>query len=149
MIIKAKEAADTVISNEDFAKYSSPKKAKKLANEHDIFIAQGNIMVDVAKNFGKYLAPRGKMPNPKLGHIFPPDIDLKPVVKKVANKFFVSIKKAPVTHLLVGTEKMSDEDIAENINYVVEAIISHLPGGKANVKSAYIKLTMGPVVRLM
>ncbi|MDD5417826.1 MAG: 50S ribosomal protein L1 [Candidatus Nanoarchaeia archaeon] len=149
MIVKAKDAFDLAILKDDFSKYNTPKQIRKLAGEYDIFVAQGNIMVDVAKYFGKFLAPRNKMPNPKLGHIFPADIDLKPIAEKIARKQYVKIKKAPVTHLLVGTEKMSDEDIAENINYSIDSIISHLPGGKANIKSVYVKLTMGPVVRLM
>jgi large subunit ribosomal protein L1 len=149
MIMKAKDAFDFAIIKDDFATYSTPKKVKKLAEEYNIFVAQANIMIDVAKFFGKYLAPRNKMPNPKMGHVFPQDVDLKPLSQKLLNRIFIKVKKSPVSHILVGSEKMADEDIAENVNLIIETLTSRLPAGRANIRSVYIKLTMGPVVRLM
>lgn len=149
MIVKAKETFDFAILKDDFATYSTPKQVKKLAEEYDIFVAQANIMIDVAKFFGKYLAPRNKMPNPKMGHVFPADADLKPLSQKLPNRIFIKVKKSPVSHVLVGAEKMSDEDVAENVNFIIETLTARLPGGRANIRSVYLKLTMGPVVRLM
>ena len=66
----AKKVVETVITPDEFAKFSPKKQAKKLANDHDYFIAQANIMANVATSFGKILGSRGKMPNPKAGTVF-------------------------------------------------------------------------------
>ena len=54
---------DTVILKEDFPKYAKDKKlTKSLASSHDYFIAQANLMGDIATAFGKILGQKGKMP---------------------------------------------------------------------------------------
>lgn len=145
----AKQAVDTVIEQTDFPKYSKDKKlAKKLAEDHTFFIAQANIMPQVATHFGRVLGPKGKMPNPKAGAVVPPKADLNNIKNKFMKTIRVQAKTSPIIQCLVGNEKMSDEDLAENISNVYTQIIHHLPNEEANVKSAFIKLTMGSSVKV-
>ncbi len=140
---------DTVIEVDDFPKYTKDKKlAKALAEKHQFFIAQANIMPQVATAFGRVLGPKGKMPNPKAGGVVPPKADLAPLVARLKKTRRVSAKTAPVVHTLVGTESLSDEDLAENILNMYKQVLSHLPNEEANVKSAFVKLTMGKPVKV-
>ena len=73
---KAKGVCDFVISEKDFNKYKDDKKGvQTIAKKYDFFIAQANLMAQVATIFGKVLGPKGKMPNPKAGCVVPPAAD--------------------------------------------------------------------------
>ena len=54
----------------------------------------------------------------------------------------------PVIHTLVGSEKMDDEMLAENISEVIKFFEKKLEKGFDNIKSIYIKTTMGPAIKL-
>ena len=57
---------DKVIIKDEFQKYVDNKKGlKELVRDFDYFIAQANLMTDVAKVFGRTFGPKNKMPNPK------------------------------------------------------------------------------------
>ena len=44
---------------------------------------------------------------------------------------------------------MSDEDLAENIETVHTVLDRHLDKGRNQIKSMFIKTTMGPIVRVI
>jgi large subunit ribosomal protein L1 len=46
-----------------------------------------------------------------------------------------------VAHCLVGTENMTPEDVADNIEAVLDAIKAKT--GEQRIKSVFVKLTMG------
>lgn len=143
----AKESCDEVIPSEEFQKYAQDKKlVRKLAKKHDFFIAQANIMPQVATAFGKVLGPKGKMPNPKAGCVIPPKTNIKPLYDKLQNTVKASLKTAPVIKCVVGLEDMDDNAIAENILFIFDNVVNRLPSGEANIKKMIIKLTMSPVV---
>ena len=147
---EARKVCDKTILTDEFDSYSKDKKlAKKLASEHDFFIAQANIMTKIASAFGKVFGPKGKMPNPKAGCVVPPKAALKPLYDKLQNTLKISAKTAPLIQCLVGKENLKDEEIADNIIDIYNQIESKLPKGKNNVKNVMIKLTMGSPVKLM
>ena len=145
---QAKEICDKVILKDNFSEWDGKsREIKKLADEHDYFIAQATIMSDIAKTFGKFFGPKGKMPNPKSGAIVPPNKDLKPVVERLRKTVNVKAKKQPVLSARVGTEEMPDEKIAENILYIYDNISRKLPRNEQQIKKKNIKFTMSkPVV---
>jgi large subunit ribosomal protein L1 len=49
----------------------------------------------------------------------------------------------------VGSKEMPVEDIAENVDLVVKRLTTKLERGKLNIRSIFIKTTMGPSVRLL
>ncbi|MCW1309865.1 MAG: 50S ribosomal protein L1, partial [Candidatus Nanoarchaeia archaeon] len=82
--VQAKQFCDLVITRDDILKYvGKNREIRKLCNEYDFFIAQVNMMPQVAQVFGKFLSTRGKMPDPKIGLVVPPNVDLKEVVEKL------------------------------------------------------------------
>ncbi|HLC50700.1 MAG TPA: 50S ribosomal protein L1 [Candidatus Nanoarchaeia archaeon] len=144
----AKAAFDMAISSDNFVKYSDKKEIKKLANSYDFFVAQANIMGKIATAFGRVFGPRGKMPNPKSGGVFPPNANLKPLQEKLQMTIRVSAKTAPLIQCPIGMEDMKMEDLTDNAMTIYNAIIHALPNEKHNIKDAYIKLTMGKPVKL-
>ena len=75
---------NNVVLEEEFPIYKKDKKKiKKLARSCDFFVAQSNLMPQVAMAFGKVLGPLGKMPNPKAGCVVSPTAILEPLTAKL------------------------------------------------------------------
>ncbi|MFP4523090.1 MAG: 50S ribosomal protein L1 [Candidatus Nanoarchaeia archaeon] len=147
LVDEAKKVCDFVITQSELDEYKKDKKkAKKLAQEYDFFIAQANLMGKVAGAFGRVLGPRGKMPNPKAGCVVPPKGSLAPLYQRLQKTVKISAKKFPVIQLAAGNENMSDEDVAKNVVYIYDQIEHHLPKERHNIQGTLIKLTMGKPV---
>lgn len=143
---KAK-VCDEVVYFEDFKKYQDKKLSKKLAKNIDFFVAQANLMPQIAMNFGKVLGPMGKMPNPKAGCIVPPGIpDLKPIVEKLKKTVKLQNKNELIVKAGVGKENMSEDDLVINILDVYNAVLNALPQNKDNIRNVMLKLTMSKPV---
>ncbi len=146
---EAEKVCDKVILQQEFAGYATDKKkTKKLAQEYDFFIAQANIMAQIAGAFGKIFGPRGKMPNPKAGCVVPPKGALKPLYDKLQKTVKVSAKTQPQVQCRVGNEEESDAQLVENVESLINQIVQHLPQHETNMKAAYLKLTMSKPVKI-
>ncbi|MEE9525648.1 MAG: hypothetical protein V3V78_03530 [Candidatus Woesearchaeota archaeon] len=149
LISQAKEVFDEAILVEDFPKYQKDKKAvKKLVAGCDFFVAQANIMPQVATSFGKVLGPAGKMPNPKAGCVVPPNANLKPLAEKLKKTVRIQAKTMPMVQLAVGKEDSNEEEVIDNITTTYNDILHHLAGGKNNIKKVLLKLTMSKPLKL-
>jgi large subunit ribosomal protein L1 len=145
LAIKAKGAADMVITPEELEDLADDKKqAKKVANDHVFFIAEAPLMPTIGKRLGVVLGPRGKMPKP-----IPPSADPAPLVNNLRKTVRIRSKDRRTFHAPVGTKEMSAEDLAENVDVIIKRLIGKLVRGKMNIQSVYIKTTMGKSVRLM
>ena len=142
---QAKESSDFFILKDQFSKYEGKKKElKKIGRTYDYFIAQAEIMPNVATLFGKILGPLNKMPNPKIGCVVPGSIQtLKPLVEKLKNTIRLKTKNELTIKILVGNEEMNDQDIAENVLTTYNFLLHNLPQEKNNIKSTILKMTMG------
>ncbi len=141
---EAKKHSDLVIRKaeiEGLAK--NKKKLKKIADGYDWFFGEASLMPLIGKSFGVVLGPRGKVPKP-----VPPKVNIEPFVQRAKRSVRITVKDSPVVHVSVGTDKMEDEKIARNVDAVYSAIREKLPKGRTNIKSMYIKLTMGKPVRI-
>lgn len=143
------KSCDKVITQAEFAKYEGDKKAiKKLADTYDFFIAQANLMGQVAKTFGRVLGPRGKMPNPKAGCVVPPNANLEPLLEKLRKTINLKAKTEASAKAGVGVQDMEPEKVAENMKTAYNALIQALPHEANNVKSVMVKLTMSKPVKV-
>jgi len=138
-----KAGADMVLSADQLARITkeTTKNYKKLVSE-SVFLAQPNLLGQVAKNFGQYLAVRGKMPKPLVGN---PENAINAAKRSV--RLTSKGKYMPVAQTLVGSESMEPNQLAENIEAVYDAVKNKTTA--SSVKSAYIKLTMGKAVKVM
>jgi len=145
----AQKFCDTTIPLDDFDKYAKDKKlTKRLAQDHEFFIAQANIMPKVAAAFGKVLGPKGRMPNPKAGCIVPPNANLEPLVKKLEKTVRIKVNTGYLFQARIGNEDTPEESLVDNSMVLYTTLAHALPNEQNNIKSVYLKLTMGPSVKV-
>ena len=146
LALLAKNAgADLVINKGELEEMGKDRKeAKKIANRHDFFVAQADMMPLVGRFLGPVLGPRKKMPKP-----VPATIKPEPIMERLKSTVKVRIKDQPVIQALVGTPDMDDELIAANIESVLAVLDQKLEKGRSQIKSMYVKTTMGPVTRVI
>ncbi len=134
----------TVIDREQLEGLAEDKKRQRqIAKRTDFFIAEAPLMPLVGRVFGTILGPRGKMPTP-----VPPNVDIKSVVERHRRMVRVRARGQPTLQCRVGTEDMDDDALVENIQAVIRRIEGRLKRGIKNIDSIYLKLTMGPPVKL-
>ena len=146
LALGAKNAGvDVVISKEDLQEFGKDiKAAKKVVNSVDSFIAQADMMPLVGRFLGRILGPRNKMPKPE-----PASARIEPLLERTQATIKVGVKQQPSIQILVGTQDMDDEKLAENIEAVLAVLDRNLEKGRNQIKSMYIKATMGSVVRVI
>jgi len=145
LALKAKRAkADLVIGNDELAGLAGRKKElRKIANDYNFFMAEAPLMSRVGKTLGPALGPRGKMPVP-----VPPTADISGLIKRYRKMVFVRMRNQPVIRCRVGTESMKEEEIAENVQTVLKTIEGKLKRGTKNIKTVYLKTSMGTSVKI-
>lgn len=149
LVEDAKKVFDTVITPDDFQNYAEKKAMKKLAEEHDYFISQANIMNQVAQQFGKILGSRGKMPNPKAGSVVPPKgANLQNLYEKLQKTVKIVTKSSLMIQTTIGNEDSPDEEVAANAVDVYNQLVHNLPNHENNIKKAFVKLTMSKPVEI-
>lgn len=143
---RAKSAgAEMILDPEEIEGLGDNKsKARELANDVDFFISEVAYMPSIAKALGPILGPRGKMPEP-----LTPDKNIEDIVNKAKNAIKVRSKDRLSFHLPVGRRDMEPEALAQNIETVISRIEHKMASGKHNIKSVYVKTTMGPVVKVI
>ena len=146
LALAAKNAGvDVVISKEDLQEFGKDiKAAKKVVNSVDSFIALADMMPLVGRFLGRILGPRNKMPKP-----VPASARIEPLLERTQATIKVGVKQQPSIQILVGTQDMDDEKLAENIEAVLAVLDRNLEKGRNQIKSMYIKATMGSVVRVI
>jgi large subunit ribosomal protein L1 len=88
------------------------------------------------------------MPNPKAGCVVPANANLQPLVEKLKSTVRVSVKTAPLFQCRVGNEETPEENLIDNIHVIYNSMLHALPNELDNIKSVYLKLTMGPAVKI-
>jgi large subunit ribosomal protein L1 len=142
MNVRAKKLSKHVLSKAELEEYSSNKrKMRVFAGQCYAFIAQADMMAQIGKSWGIVLGPRGKMPLP-----VPGNANIEELVKRSKNTVRIKTKKLPMIQVPVGVEEMSPQDISENVMAVYTAVERIIP--KDNIRSLFIKTTMGEAVRV-
>jgi large subunit ribosomal protein L1 len=104
-------------------------------------------MMPIVGRLGKVLGPRGLMPNPKLGSVTN-DVTAAVASAKSGEVQF-RVEKTGIVHAGIGKASFSEEQIRENLDAFLGAIMGAKPSG---VKGSYVNKvaltsTMGPGVR--
>ncbi len=137
--------ADYVFDPEEINVLGEDKtRAKNLAEEVNFFIAEAAYMPLIGKTLGQVLGPRGKMPIP-----LTPDKDVVQIINKSRNSIKIRSKDKMTFHISVGRKEMPPEKISENIDAIINRIEHRYERGLYNVKSIFVKTTMGPSVKVI
>ncbi|MDH7593780.1 MAG: 50S ribosomal protein L1 [Methanomicrobiales archaeon] len=146
IVTRAKDAgADLVLGPQDIERLAGePREARRLANQYRFFLADTGVMSLIGKSLGQRLGPRGKMPTP-----IPPNTDIQPIVDRLRKSVKIRTKDRRTFHTKVGVAGMEPVKIAQNIDAVLKRVESVLEQGSANIRSVYVKTTMGPAVRVI
>jgi len=145
MALKARKAgADLVMEKSDLEALTGDKKRQKeLAKTYDFFLAEAPLMPLVGRVLGATLGPRGRMPTP-----VPPAASIEDHMKRHRKMLLIRLRGQPVLQCRVGTGDMPDEQINENLQAVMRGIERKLKKGIKNIRSIWLKTTMGPPVRV-
>ena len=115
--------------------------------EFDVVVATPDMM-GVVGRLGRVLGPKGLMPNPKAGTV---TMDVTKAVNDIkAGKIEYRLDKANIIHVPIGKASFTEEQLADNFQTLMDAIMKAKP---STVKGAYLKSvtltsTMGPGVKL-
>jgi large subunit ribosomal protein L1 len=78
----------------------------------------------------------------------PPNVDIEEQIKRHQNIVAIRMRGQPVIQCRVGSQEMTDEEIAENVQAVVRRIEGKLKRGIKNFKSVYLKTSMGASIKV-
>ena len=120
----------------------------KIQNEgwfdFDVVVATPDMM-GVVGRLGRVLGPKGLMPNPKAGTV---TMDVTKAVKDIkAGKIEYRLDKTNIIHVPIGKASFTEEQLADNFQTLIDAIIKAKPSGQY-LRSVTMSSTMGPGVKL-
>ena len=123
----------------------------KIQNEgwldFDVVVATPDMM-GVVGRLGRVLGPKGLMPNPKAGTV---TMDVAKAIKEIkAGKIEYRLDKSNIIHVPVGKVSFTEEQLADNFQALMGAIIKARPSTLKGtfLKSVTLASTMGPGVKL-
>ena len=111
----------------------------------DVIIATPDVMGKIGK-LGRFLGPRGLMPNPKSGTV---TMDVAAAVKQVkAGQIDFRVDKAGILHTAIGKASFSASDLKDNAEAFLQTVMRLKPASAKGiyVKSVYMSTTMGPSI---
>lgn len=141
---KAKAAGVTVFSPQDIEDFGSKKgRAKKVANQFDFFLSEVPHMGLIGRYLGVVLGPRGKMPRP-----VPPSLDPGVLANGLRSTVIIKSGDKMTFHASFGTVEQSHEELMANVMEVFNRVTNKLERGVGNIRSLFIKTSMGPAQRI-
>ena len=115
--------------------------------EFDVVVATPDMM-GVVGRLGRVLGPKGLMPNPKAGTV---TMDVTKAVNDIkAGKIEYRLDKANIIHVPVGKASFTEEQLQQNFDALMDAIVKAKP---STLKGQYLRsitltTTMGPGVKV-
>jgi large subunit ribosomal protein L1 len=145
LALKARRAgADLVIERPELESLAADKKRQKaLAEEYDYFISEAPLMPTVGRVLGAVLGPKGRMPAPVA-----PNANIADNIEKMRKTVQIRLRGQPILQCRIGTEDMSDEQLAQNVEAVISRLEGKLKRGLKNIRSIVVKTAMGPPVKI-
>lgn len=119
------------------------KQIKKFAKSYDLFLASKSLIRQITMYAGPGFTKAGRTPLP-----LSPDEDLEAKVAECKATIKIQFKKAVGLNWPVGNVKMTAADLSQNIYTTLNFLAAQLKKGWQNIKTVYIKSTMGPSHRI-
>ena len=137
---EAKEAGADFVGGDELI----PKIQNEGWLDFDVVVATPDMMGIVGR-LGRVLGPKGLMPNPKAGTV---TMDVAKAIQDIkAGKIEYRLDKSNIIHVPIGKASFTQEQLTENFQTLIEAIIKARP---AALKGTFLKIapTMGPGIKL-
>lgn len=121
-------------------------KVKAGFSDFDVAVATPDMMAAVGKELGRILAQ--KMPNPKSGTV---SANIGAAIKDIkAGKVEYRLDKTGIVHTIVGKASFGEEQLAQNVATLLDAIVRAKPSASKGtyLRSITLTSTMGPGVKV-
>ena len=115
--------------------------------EFDVVVATPDMMGIVGR-LGRVLGPKGLMPNPKAGTV---TMDVTKAVNDIkAGKIEYRLDKTNIIHCPIGKVSFTEEQLIQNLNTLLEAVVKARPSVLKGqfLRSITLSSTMGPGVKV-
>ena len=115
--------------------------------DFDVVVATPDMM-GVVGRLGKVLGPKGLMPNPKAGTV---TMDVTKAINDIkAGKIEYRLDKTNIVHVPLGKASFTEEQLQQNYDALMEAIIKAKPSALKGqyLRSVTLTSTMGPGVKV-
>ncbi len=115
--------------------------------EFDVVVATPDMM-GVVGRLGRVLGPKGLMPNPKAGTV---TMDVTKAIEDIkAGKIEYRLDKTNIVHVPVGKASFTEEQLTDNFNTIMEAIVKARPSALKGqyLRSVTLTSTQAPGVKL-
>ena len=115
--------------------------------DFDVVIATPDMM-GVVGRLGRVLGPKGLMPNPKAGTV---TMDVTKAINDIkAGKIEYRLDKTNIIHVPIGKASFTEEQLSDNFQTLIEAIVKARPSTLKGqyMKSIVLTPTMGPGVKV-
>jgi len=152
ILLEAKNLGLDTIDSDGLVKLNNEEKKvkKKFVKKYDFFIVEDKMMPNVARYLARFLGPLGKMPKPfpsGYGIISNPN-DLQVAIERYLKIIRIQLKKQLLIQVKIGKKSMAKEKVFENMKAVVEYIADQMPHKYNNIKSMFLKTTMGHPIKI-
>jgi len=113
----------------------------------DVIVTQPSMMAKVGR-LGRFLGPRGLMPNPKTGTVT--DDIAKAVTDVKGGKIDFKVDKNGIVHTRIGKVSFSPDKLVENAQEIISTILKLKPSAAKGtyIKSVAISSTMSPGIHV-
>eukprot|EP00993_Chasmostoma_nieuportense_P003837 NODE_4536_length_773_cov_87.038700_g4377_i0.p1 GENE.NODE_4536_length_773_cov_87.038700_g4377_i0~~NODE_4536_length_773_cov_87.038700_g4377_i0.p1 ORF type:complete len:221 (+),score=51.78 NODE_4536_length_773_cov_87.038700_g4377_i0:53-715(+) len=129
---------------DDLKKLNKNKKlVKKMCQKYNAFLASDSLIKTIPRIVGPHMNRAGKFPS-AISH----GDDMLARVSEIRSTIKFQLKKVLCMATAVGHVKMSVDDLKLNITLAINFLISLLKKNWQNLKSAYVKSSMGRVHRI-
>ena len=125
--------------------------AQKIQSENwfdfDVVVATPDMM-GVVGRLGKVLGPKGLMPNPKSGTV---TMDIEKALEDIkAGKVEYRLDKANIIHVIVGKSSFDEDELADNVNALIQAVAKAKPAAAKGqyFRSVTLTSTMSPGIKI-
>ena len=115
--------------------------------DFDVVVATPDMM-GVVGRLGKVLGPKGLMPNPKAGTV---TMDVTKAINDIkAGKIEYRLDKTNIIHCPIGKVSFTEEQLIQNLNTLLEAVVKARPSVLKGqfLRSITLSSTMGPGVKV-
>ena len=139
----AKEAGADYVGAEELI----PKIQNEGWLDFDVVVATPDMM-GVVGRLGRVLGPKGLMPNPKAGTV---TMDVTKAINDIkAGKIEYRLDKTNIIHVPIGKASFTEEQLSDNFQTLIEAIVKARPSTLKGqyMKSIVLTPTMGPGVKV-